>query len=309
MGYQATIERVRRGDVVLLDGGVGTELERRGAAMDPNAWCGPATIGNVEILEGIHRDYIAAGAEIITANTYGSAPIMLEHAGFGDHFEVIVRTAVAAAHAARRDSAQGDVLVAGSMSHMVPRPRGEARSDRSPTPETSAVLASSKRLGTALREAGCDLILVEMMYHPDRMRPVLEAAMHSQLPVWVGIAARQRDDGRVLSHASHRDIPLEQILPILNDFDIDAAGIMHTASSTVGDALDVLSTTFNGPLMAYPDSGYFTMPNWNFENIIPPAEFAEFARRWVDSGVRIVGGCCGLGPEHIEAIKPLAGPR
>jgi methionine synthase I (cobalamin-dependent) len=57
--------------------------------------------------------------------------------------------------------------------------------------------------------------------------------------------------------------------------------------------------------MAYPDSGYFKMPNWQFENILTPEGFLDYARTWVTSGVQIIGGCCGLSPEHIEAIRFL----
>jgi len=100
MSYATLKERLNNGGIVLLDGGTGTELEKRGAAMDPEAWCRPATLENVDILESVHRDYIAAGADIITANTYASSRLMLEPAGYADHFEEINRAAVAAAHRA-----------------------------------------------------------------------------------------------------------------------------------------------------------------------------------------------------------------
>ena len=57
--------------------------------------------------------------------------------------------------------------------------------------------------------------------------------------------------------------------------------------------------------MAYPDSGYFRMPEWQFENVIPPEDFRRFATQWVESGMQIIGGCCGLSPEHIAAISAL----
>ncbi len=57
--------------------------------------------------------------------------------------------------------------------------------------------------------------------------------------------------------------------------------------------------------MAYPDSGYFKMPHWQFENVIAPQAFLDYARQWIDQGAQIVGGCCGLSPEHIAALRPL----
>jgi methionine synthase I (cobalamin-dependent) len=54
--------------------------------------------------------------------------------------------------------------------------------------------------------------------------------------------------------------------------------------------------------MAYPDSGYFKMPHWQFVDILPVDDFVAYSRQWIAAGVQIVGGCCGLGVEHIEAL-------
>jgi len=80
---------------------------------------------------------------------------------------------------------------------------------------------------------------------------------------------------------------------------------MHTPSDDISDALTILRAVYDGPLTAYPDSGYFKMPNWQFEKVIPADEFLRFATQWVDSGVQVIGGCCGLSPEHIAVLKPL----
>ena len=80
---------------------------------------------------------------------------------------------------------------------------------------------------------------------------------------------------------------------------------MHSPSNLVGDSAAILRDVFNGPLMAYPDSGYFKMPNWQFDEVIPPDSFRRFATEWVDADIQIIGGCCGLSPAHIAAIAPL----
>ena len=131
------------------------------------------------------------------------------------------------------------------------------------------------------------------------------AAAASGLPVWAGFSARRGEDGRVLSFAPEREIPFQETVRILAGFDVAAAGIMHTPANVVGDALEILGGVFDGPLMAYPDSGYFKSPRWQFEDIIPPDELHRYAAQWLESGVRIVGGCCGLSPAHIAALAPL----
>ena len=84
MSYSLIKQRLDNGDIVVLDGGTGTELQLRGAKMDPGSWCGPASLNNSDLLTQIHLDYINAGADVITANTYASSRLMLTGAGFGD---------------------------------------------------------------------------------------------------------------------------------------------------------------------------------------------------------------------------------
>lgn len=305
MNYACLKDRLDEGGVIILDGGTGTELERRGVPMDSGAWCGPATLDHLAVLEAVHQDYIAAGADIITANTYASSPLMLDPAGFGDRFEEINCAAIKAAHRAREASGRTDVAVAGSLSHMIPIVEGADRSDLLRAPGQVEMTAALHRLASLHKHEGCDLILLEMLYHPERMAPAFEAALSTRLPVWAGFSVRRGDDGRVLSFTQERDIPFEDVVRILNDFDVAAAGIMHAPSNIIDDALAILRRVYDGPLMAYPDSGYFKMPHWQFDRIIPPDDFRRYADGWVASGVQILGGCCGLSPEHIRAIAPI----
>lgn len=306
MAYADIERQLGEGGLVVLDGGTGTELERRGVSMDPNAWCGPATFDHLHVLEGIHKDYIEAGADIVTANTYASSRLMLAHAGFADRFEEINRAAIGAAHRARQASGRTDVLVAGSLSQMLPVVKGSAvETDPANLPSLADMALAFEELACLHRDQGCDLILLEMMRHPERMTRALRAASETGLPVWVGFSVRRGADGQILSYAPEQDIPFAKLVQALVGFEVAAAGVMHSPSDVIDDAMAILRDRFDGPLMAYPDSGYFKMPNWQFEEIIPPDEFRRFATDWMAGGVQIIGGCCGLSPEHIAAIAPL----
>ena len=302
MSYTSIENRLQNGNIVFLDGGTGTELEKRGAGMDPEAWCGPATLENIDILEGIHRDYIAAGADIVTANTYASSRLMLEHAGYADRFEEINRTAIAAALRAREASGRNDVLVAGSLSHMCPMTAGSDRPDLNREPPAEVMRDAFHELATLLRDAGCDLILLEMMYYPQRIPLAFEAALATGLPVWAGFSVRRDEAGDVVSFAPERSIPFDDLLAILDEVDVQAAGLMHSSANVIGEATAILRQRYQGPLTAYPDSGYFRMPHWQFEDVIEPGALVDYARTWVDDGVQVLGGCCGLSPEHIAAL-------
>lgn len=305
MSYSHIKRRLDASDIIVLDGGTGTELEKRGVPMDPEAWCGAATLDHAEVLERIHRDYIAAGADVITANTYASSRLMLKPAGLGDRFFDINRTAIETAHRARQASGNSDVVIAGSLSQMFPMVAGAARNDPSKVPSAQEMADAFGELADLHRSEGCDLILLEMMYYPDRIRAALKAAIQSGLPVWIGLSVRRDKDGNVLAFAADDDIPFADIVALLADFDVAAAGIMHSPSNIIGDATEVLKDRFEGPLLAYPDSGYFKMPNWQFEDVISPEELLDFARQWAADEVQIIGGCCGLSPEHIAAIATL----
>lgn len=305
MNYSVIERRLKDGGIVILDGGTGTELERRGVTMDPNAWCGPASLQNASLLESIHLDYITAGADIITANTYASSRLMLEPAGFGEQFKEINRTAIGAALRVREACGRDDVLVAGSLSHMCPVVPGTSTQDKSQAPSKDQMAEAFAELANLHLEEGCDLILLEMMYYPDRFDAIFPAALETGLPVWAGFSARYGKEGDLISFAEETEIPFTDLVPVMKKYDVAAAGIMHTPSNVIGEALDVLRSVYTGPLTAYPDSGFFKMPSWQFEDVIPPDELLKFANEWVENGVQVIGGCCGLSPEHIQALKPL----
>ncbi len=308
MSYAEVERRLKSGKIVILDGGTGTELERRGVPMDQEAWCGPATLDHLDVLEQVHCDYITAGADIITANTYASSRLMLAPAGLGDRFEEINLAAIDAAHRARKTSRRPGIAVAGSLSHMLPMVAGADKTDLARAPGQAEMVDAFGELAELHRQAGCDLILLEMMYHPDRMAAAFEAAIATGLPVWAGFSARRSSDDQILSFAVDSDIPFAETIQVLADFDVAAAGIMHTSSNVIGDAINILRTGFDGPTTAYPDSGYFKMPRWQFHDVIPPAELLQFANQWVVNGVQVLGGCCGLSPEHIATLASLRDP-
>ena len=304
--YAAIEARLEAGGIVVLDGGTGSELERRGVPMDPGAWCGVAGLEHGQVLEQIHLDYIQAGARVITANTYASQRILLAPAGFGERVGEITRGAVGSALRARERSGREDVLVAGSLSHRWPADKATSRLDFARTPSAAAFARSMTEHARILEAEGCDLILLEMMYYPEAVPYAFEAALATGLPVWAGFSARRGADGRVLGYSVDRELAFEDLIAVLAEFEVPVAGVMHTQAQVLGEALSILRRVFPGPLMAYPDSGFFKSPSWHFEQVMTPDELHGFAAGWIAAGAQIVGGCCGLSPEHIEALGPLA---
>ena len=300
--YESLIEDLRDDRVIVIDGATGTELERRGAEMHDRAWSAQATLTSPELLRGVHEDYIRAGARVIIANTFSTNRIMLEPAGLADRFEELNRAAVRIAREARdRSGAAERVVVAGSLSHQVPVLGGADRRDTSAVPAPEIAAERFAEMARLLADAGAEMIMLEMMSDPALANPAIDAARAVGLPFWVGFSVRADAGGRPVSYALP-GLPAAEMFRAIPADGADAAGIMHSNVTVTGAAIDALRATWSGPIFAYPDSGYFKMPHWQFENIIPPAELVEHARTWVASGARVLGGCCGLGVEHVEAL-------
>jgi homocysteine S-methyltransferase len=287
--------------MVLLDGGTGTELERRGVPMNDRAWCGDATFGHADVLREIHEDYIRAGAEVIIANTYCAARHCLEPVGLGDDVERANRLAVQVAREARARAAERDVAVAGSMSDFMTDRDNPAWSSE------ARLRATYREQAELLAEAGVDLLALEMMQEPEIAVPAVEAALDTGLPVWVGCSCRRvAGEGR-LGLFDHPDRDFSELLDAVLGLPVGVVGIMHSEVPDIVDGVEMVRERWSGPMAVYPESGYFTMPHWQFVDIISIDDLVKEARGWREKGVQLIGGCCGIGPEHIAALKAAFG--
>jgi S-methylmethionine-dependent homocysteine/selenocysteine methylase len=292
-------ERLQSGDVVVIDGGMGSELQARGIPMNRAAWCALANLDHPELVRQIHEDNIRAGAEVIIANTYPATRLMLRGAGLEDRFVECNRRAVAAAREARERTGHGDVAVAGSISLGV---AVDFMERTQPSPEGSALRDAFSEQAGVLADAGVDLLVLEMIMSSSYGVAAVETALETGLPVWLGTSVRLSPDGAVVT-LGQKPVPFDALLSELLRPSLSAVTIMHSAIASTGPALEVLARQWSGPRGAYPESGDFTPPNWIFSELMPE-EFAPTAASWAASGAaQIIGGCCGMGPSFVEAIR------
>jgi len=289
-------ETLDGGDVLLIDGGMGTELQRRGVPMDKVAWSGAAVITDPDTVRETHEDYIRAGAKVIITNTFGSTRQMLEPAGYGDQVEAVHRGAVKLARHARDNVAEQAVAVAGSIST---EPPGFDR-DAFLSPEKE--LEAYREAAGLLADAGVDLIALEMINETAHASRAMQAALETNLPVWLGVGCKKTEDGKIVSF-DHTDLELATVLDALIPMGPTVVNIMHSEIGAVPEAIELVRQRWSGPIGVYPESGYFTQPNWNFVDVIPPADLVTEALGWVAAGVRLLGGCCGTSPDHIKALQ------
>ena len=282
--------------IVLIDGATGTELQRRGVPMDKVAWSGAAVLTHPDVVREIHEDYIRAGAEVIITNTFGSTRQMLEPAGYGDQVEAVFRGAVELAKQARDNAADQPVAIAGSISSE------PASFDRDSFFSPERELDAYREAAGLLANAGVDLIALEMMVETTHARRAMQAALETQLPVWLGVGCKKTGDGKIVSF-DHADLELTAVLDALIPMGPSVVNIMHSEIGAIPEAIELVRQRWSGPIGVYPESGYFTKPNWNFIDVIAPADLVTEALGWVDAGVRLLGGCCGTSPDHIQALQ------
>ncbi len=292
--------RLAGGEVVVIDGGMGTELQARGVPMDDEAWSGVANLTHDHVVQEIHEDYIRAGADVIIANTYAAARLPLERAGYGDRVVEANRRAVRAAREARDCVADRPVAIAGSISYAAAEDvvlRGR------PGPGGTKLLEHYREQASALTEAGVDLIALEMITSPSFGSPALEAAAETGLPVWLGVSVEVALDGHVAMLDRPQD-GLDELLDALLGSTVSAVTVMHSVIEAVEPALEVIARHWSGTVGAYPHCGNYKPPEWIFGDITPEA-FASASVGWVDRGAQLVGGCCGIRPEHIRALADM----
>jgi S-methylmethionine-dependent homocysteine/selenocysteine methylase len=284
--------------VVILDGGMGSELEARGARMDHGAWSGLANLAHPALVREIHEDYIRAGAEVVIANTFPTNRAALAAAGHADRFEAANRAAVQAALDARERVGR-PVAVAGSLSLMGTFDTARAR-DEPPSDERLVDVYGEQ--AALLADAGVDLIVLEML--DTRWSAAVRPALDAGPPVWAGVWTELGEDGELRAPTGR---PFEDDLPALIDDRMAAVLVMHSPLDAVGPALAAIARHWPGPRGAYPHAGHWERPRWVFEELAPSA-LADRAAGWVADGARIVGGCCGTRPEHIRAIRDRIAP-
>jgi len=219
--FTALQARLDQGQVVILDGATGTELQRRGVPMHGFAWSAAALDTHPEIVRAVHEDYIRAGADVIITNSFSTARHVLEPAGLGDRVRALNQRAVALAQAARENAASDrPVAIAGSISSF--------RADDTPAEQLEANYREQAEL---LAEAGVDLIALEMIYNVELAAPAIRAALTTGLPTWVGFSCHKSADGTVqLLDGSPFAARLRQSLGMLAPLPAGGAAVtlMHT---------------------------------------------------------------------------------
>ncbi len=279
---------------VLADGAMGTVVYGRGIFI--NRCYDELNLTDPGLILSIHEEYLQAGAEILETNTFGANRFRLARHGLGGKVAEINAAGVRLARQAvehLKDKQASEAWVAGSVGPLGVRlePLGKTGLD-----EARAAFAEQIR---SLAEAGVDLLIIETMPALNEAHEALEAARETapDLPVLVMVTVD--DEGNCLDGSSP-----EQAAALLTEWGASAIGVnCSTGPATVLTAIEAMRAATTLPLAAMPNAGMPRAVEGRNIYLCSPEYMASFARKAINAGAQIVGGCCGTTPNHIRAMR------
>jgi homocysteine S-methyltransferase len=286
---RAFAERLRRGPL-LLDGAMGTLLHARGVPQRANLE--ELVELRPELIGAVHREAIAAGADLIETDTFGANRLRLAPYGLADRAGRLNRRAAQLAREARDVAGGRDVLVAGSIGPLAAPIRAPGR-----IPEEDARDAVEQQVD-GLLEGGVDLLIVETASTIEELLLIIATIRaRTDLPVLASMTFGEdlvAVDGTTPEAAAR----------LLLDADVDGFGV-NCGGGPVAclDALARMRAEGPAPLLIMPNAGLPTRIEGRFVYAADPAYLAAEVPRFLEAGARLIGGCCGTTPEHIAAMR------
>ncbi|HEY3440168.1 MAG TPA: bifunctional homocysteine S-methyltransferase/methylenetetrahydrofolate reductase [Paludibaculum sp.] len=278
---------------IVADGAMGTMLYARGIFI--NRCFDELNLTTPQMVKEIHQEYVRAGAEIIESNTYGASRVRLASFNIGDKVAEINRAGVRLAREAA--SERSDVYVAGAMG-----PLGVHLEPLGPTSFAEARELFREQV-QALVDEGVDLLVFETFSSLHELREALSAAREVAGPEMVIVAHVTIDDEGNL----HDGTSTETFTKFLDESPADVIGLnCSVGPKAMLETLERMMTFTSKPTSAMPNAGHPTKVEGRNIYLSSPEYMAQYARRMLWAGVKIVGGCCGTTPEHIKSIKSEA---
>lgn len=325
MPTRSILDRLGKGEVLLMDGGTGTELQRRGVNVGKGTsitgrqyttskgvttreyegvWSAAANVDAPSVVKSIHEDYLKLGADIIISNNFYTSRAMMAIVGEEDRWEEYTRRGAELAVQAR-DEVNPEAYVAGGFA---PPYAGDLRQE----------FEGQVRV---LAGAGVDVLLPEYLagstVHDKPITDCVTAVdicAAAGLPVFLGIC-NVSDKGTLMRGETY-----QELAAALKGHAVEGILLMCSKPEEISAGLPNLRKAFDGPVGVYANLNYAyeRNPKWGSSpdeplNVLDfgeytPKRYAEFAGQWKEMGAQIIGGCCGTTPEHIEAIRPIVKP-
>jgi len=276
---------------LVADGAMGTELYARGVFI--NRCFDELNVSSPDLVREVHKQYVKAGAEILEANTFGANRMRLAAFGLAEKLQEINQSGIRLAREAAGDS----VYVAGAIGPLGVRiePLGSVS-----FAEAREVFREQAR---ALVEAGADLLILETFYDLNEIREAIFAAREVAGKEMVIVAQVTIDD--------HGDMPggatPEIFTRRLDEWPADVIGLnCSVGPKATLETIERMMQYSRKPMSAMPNAGLPAVVEGRKMYLCSPEYMAQYARRMLWAGVKIVGGCCGTTADHIKLIRAEA---
>ena len=294
--------------ITILDGGLGRELAKRGAPFRQPEWSALAMIEAPEIVRDVHRDFIRSGAAVITTNSYALVPFHIGAERFAEQAQSLATSAGEMARAAVELEGTA-TKVAGSIPPLFGSYRADLF-DAEHVEEIATPLINGLAPHVDFWLAETQSLIAEAV----AIRELLNTLDADNKPLWVSFT---------LEDSEHLDVPrlrsgetVQQAVATLADLNIEAILFNCCQPEVIEQALDVAKSTLQEKdathikLGAYanafpPQTKDATANNGLDEvrdDLTPPA-YLVWAQKWQTQGASLIGGCCGIGPEHIQELS------
>ena len=277
--------------MLILDGGIGSEMDLRCPNTDDCVWSARHHEANSEILNRVYEDFIASGSCILSTNTYSLLQYLLDWRD--DEIEMSVAKAVKILRDIR--VSHPHILIAGCLS---------AHDCMKQTED--AIKKSIHLLASSLAKTNVDLILVEMVQNEKVGKIMVECANMVDVPLAIGFSVIREGGHLKLKRGDENYFSPDVVSRILCDSkNIRYVGIMHSNVDVIDEALSVIEHVWKGDMIAYPDCGLFENNVWTEH--AKREDVAHIARSLVNckkkhANLTMLGGCCGLGPSFIKTL-------
>jgi len=301
MSYEPIREKLTRGETVILDGAIGTEILRRQVS-----WADHQVSNRPDLIRSIHEDYIRAGADVLSTNSFQLCRRALynhfrddahrHHIGARDLDErankMLAASVELAKEARQRVGGSRPVAVAGAVTTL----EWCFRPDLAPSQEQAR--GEYREIFQVVKDAGADLVLLETVNSITEARVALEVLKELGLPCWVGFVC---DEKGVLFTGE----TLAEAVRVLEPLGVEAILLNCAPPPDITAGMHALSRAAQVPIGGYAHIGRFDPPEWLFTDEYPPDRYRQVAADWKQMGARILGGCCGTTPDHIAALGTL----
>jgi S-methylmethionine-dependent homocysteine/selenocysteine methylase len=288
-------KRLHAGEIVVMDGGMGSEIEHRGLPTTLPLWSAEALLTHPEVVLAIYKDYLAAGAEILITDTFRTTRRAFAHKGLAEQAASATALACTLAQEARSASpSRREIFIAGSLA-----PLEDCYSPEL-TPPQAEIEAEHAEIVTQLKAGGVDFLLLETMITARETLSGVRAAQAAGLPFAVSFCC---NDALALLGGE----PLQEVVRAVEVFQPLFLGVNCVPIGIATNTVKHLRAMTRLPISVYAqgDGLADSELGWKMAEGHHLQTYMQAAPQWLAAGAQIIGGCCGTTPAYIRALRQM----